>query len=162
MSSRGATRMVSMQNHYNLLYREEEREMIPLCVDEGVGILPWSPLARGYLTRRPQQKEATSRGEDDYAKQLYNRPGSDEITDAVCYLAEARSVKPAQIALAWLLSKPYVSAPIVGATKLSHLEDAVGALELSLTDEDRQARSRLHPAAGAGASLGASTPSSKR
>ena len=134
---RGVTRMVSMQNHYNLLYREEEREMIPLCRDEGIGILPWSPLARGYLTRRPQQKEATSRGEDDdYARQLYNRPGSDEIIDAVCDLAEARGVKPAQIALAWLLSKPFVSAPIVGATKLSHLEDAVRALELSLTDEE--------------------------
>jgi aryl-alcohol dehydrogenase-like predicted oxidoreductase len=134
---RGTTRMVSMQNHYNLLYREEEREMIPLCVDEGVAILPWSPLARGYLTRRPQHKEATTRGEDDdYAKRLYNRPGSDEIIDAVCDLAEARGVKPAQVALAWLLSKPFVTAPIVGATKLSHLEDAVGALELTLTDEE--------------------------
>lgn len=134
---RGTTPFVSMQNHYNLLYREEEREMIPLCRELGVGILPWSPLARGYLTRPPEEKEATARGGvDDYARKLYGSAEADRILDAVGRVAEARGVSRAQVALAWLLSKPDVTAPIVGATKLQHLEDALAAVELALEPEE--------------------------
>jgi aryl-alcohol dehydrogenase (NADP+) len=130
---RGTTPFVSMQNHYNLLYREEEREMIPLCRDRGVGVLPWSPLARGYLTRPSAKKTATARGEvDDYAVKLYSYPEADHILEAVGEVAEARGLTRAQVALAWLLSRPGVTAPIVGATKLEHLEEALGALEVRL------------------------------
>ena len=136
--ARGWLRFVSMQNHYNLLYREEEREMLPLCREEGVGVLPWSPLARGYLTRRPDQKRATTRGQDDdFARYLYSFEAADTVIDRVVDLAEARDVSPAQIALAWLLAQPAVTAPIVGATKLKHLEDAVAAVELTLSDHER-------------------------
>ena len=134
---RGWSRFVSMQNHYNLLYREEEREMIPLCVDQGVGIIPWSPLARGYLTRRPAALEATARGRlEDIARRLYEFGERDRIIDAVCDVAEQHGVKPAQVAIAWTLSKPYVTAPIIGATKLDHLEDAVAAMEVDLAPEE--------------------------
>lgn len=136
---RGTTPFVSMQNHYNLLYREEEREMIPLCRELGVGILPWSPLARGYLTRPPAEKEATARGGvDDYARKLYGSAEADRILDAVGRVAEARGVSRAQVALAWLLSKPYVTAPILGATKMRHLEDALVAVELALEPEEAE------------------------
>jgi 1-deoxyxylulose-5-phosphate synthase len=137
---RGTTRFISMQNHYNLLYREEEREMIPLCLEEGVGLLPWSPLARGYLTRPKEAKEATSRGEvDDYARKLYSYPEVDHVLDAVGTVAKARNVSRAQVALAWLLSRPGVTAPIIGATKMAHLEEALSAMSLEL-DADESAR----------------------
>jgi aryl-alcohol dehydrogenase (NADP+) len=130
----GWTRFVSMQNHYNLLYREEEREMIPLCIDQGVGIIPWSPLARGRLTR--PWAEHTARSEtDEFGRSLYGEHDR-VIVDAVLGVAAKRGVTPAQIALAWLLSKPGVDAPIVGATKSHHLADAVAAVELRLDDSE--------------------------
>lgn len=133
-------RFVTMQNHYNLLYREEEREMNPLCAAEGVAVLPWSPLARGLLagTRRaPDDKQATRRAEsDDFARKLYDQPGEQDVIEAVRRVATARGVSPAQVALAWLLSKPAVAAPIIGATRLEHLDDAVAALDVELTAEE--------------------------
>jgi aryl-alcohol dehydrogenase-like predicted oxidoreductase len=135
----GWTEFVSMQNHYNLLYREEEREMIPQCIDQGVGILPWSPLARGWLagTRGREGERRTTRAETDaYADQLYGRPEDFDVIDRVADVAHERGVPPAQIALAWLLHKPGVTAPIVGATKLEHLEDALAAAELTLSAEE--------------------------
>ncbi len=133
----GWSRFVSMQNHYNLLYREEEREVLPLCRDEGIGIIPWSPLARGYLTRRPGDRQATLRGENESsAERMYRFDQADTITDAVCDVAEARGASPAQVALAWLLAQPGVTAPIVGSTKVKHLEDAVAAVELELRPDE--------------------------
>jgi aryl-alcohol dehydrogenase-like predicted oxidoreductase len=132
----GWTRFVSMQNHYNLLYREEEREMLPLCLDEGIGVIPWSPLARGRLARPWEQKAATDRaGTDEFGKTLYARTEEADrvVVDRVGEVANARGLPRAQIALAWLLSKPTVTAPIVGATKPHHLEDAVAALSIQLT-----------------------------
>ena len=133
----GWTRFISMQNHYNLLYREEEREMMPLCADQGIGVIPWSPMARGKLTR--DWEEATPRsGTDEFGKTLYkqNEASDREIVERVRKTAEARGVSRAQVALAWMLHKPFVTAPIVGATKPHHLEDALAALELSLSDEE--------------------------
>ena len=132
----GWTRFSSMQNHYNLVYREEEREMIPLCLGEGLGILPWSPLARGLLAggRRAGDPGGTARsGSDDYTPRLYDQPGDDEVIAATRAVAAARGVGMAEVALAWLLGRPGVTAPIVGATKLEHLDGAVRALDLSLT-----------------------------
>jgi aryl-alcohol dehydrogenase-like predicted oxidoreductase len=135
----GLARFVTMQNHYNLIYREEEREMIPLCEAEGIGCVPWSPLARGMLAgtrKRGEEKTASLRAEtDEPAHDMYNSTDSD-IVDRVVEVAIARGVKPAQIALAWLLSKKVISAPIVGVTKLHHLEDAVGALNIKLEDAE--------------------------
>ena len=130
----GWTRFVSMQDHYNLLNREEEREMLPLCADEGIGLIPWSPLARGRLTR--DWDASTARSETDgFAKTLYL--DSDRvIVDRVAAVAEARGVPRAQVALAWLLANPVVTAPIIGATHLSHLEDAVAAVSIRLTPEE--------------------------
>jgi 1-deoxyxylulose-5-phosphate synthase len=137
---KGWARFVTMQNHYNLLYREEEREMIPLCESEGIAVIPWSPLARGLLagTRRsPDDASATRRAEsDDFARKLYDQPGEQEVIDAVRRVAEGRGVPPACIALAWLLSKPAVAAPIIGATKMAHLEDAIAALDVQLTADE--------------------------
>ena len=133
----GWTRFISMQNHYNLLYREEEREMMPLCEDQGIGVIPWSPMARGKLTR--DWEETTPRsGTDEFGKTLYtsNEASDREIVDRVRKTAEARGVSRAQVALAWMLHKPFVTAPIIGATKAHHLEDALAALELSLSDEE--------------------------
>jgi aryl-alcohol dehydrogenase (NADP+) len=132
----GWTRFVSMQDHYNLLHREEEREMLPLCRDQGIGVLPWSPLARGKLTR--DWDVTTSRSEsDEYGRTLYDTGESDRvIVERVAKIAQARGVPRAQIALAWLLSKPGITAPIVGATKPLHLDDAVAALEVRLTPEE--------------------------
>jgi aryl-alcohol dehydrogenase-like predicted oxidoreductase len=131
------SRFVSMQNHYNLIYREEEREMLPLCREEGVGVIPWSPLARGYLTRPPSDSEATPRGEtDNLAKRFYQVDSDRDVVNAVVSVADERGVPPAQVALAWVLQQPGVTAPIVGATKMKHLEDAVGALALTLTDDE--------------------------
>ena len=135
----GWARFVSMQNHYNLIYREEEREMIPLCLEEGLGVIPWSPLARGRLTGSQKKGEAaaTARaGSDDYTLKLYDSPGDWDVVDAVRTVAGARGVPMAEVALAWLLSRPGVTAPIVGATKMEHLESAVRALDLVLTPEE--------------------------
>jgi 1-deoxyxylulose-5-phosphate synthase len=136
------TRFVSMQPHYNLLNREEEREMLPLCLAEGIGVLPWSPLARGRLTRAWETQSSTVRGQtDEYGKKLYS--GTEEldkpVIDRVGEIAKARGVPRAQIALAWLLHKPAVTAPIVGATKPHHLEEAVAAVDVKLSDAEIEA-----------------------
>jgi aryl-alcohol dehydrogenase-like predicted oxidoreductase len=135
----GWTRFVSMQDHYNLLYREEEREMIPQCLDQGVGILPWSPLARGWLagTRTREGGRATRRAETDaFQDQLYGRPEDFDVVDRVAEVAGERGLPPAQVALAWLLHRPGVSSPIVGATKPGHLEDALAATEVALSPDE--------------------------
>jgi len=135
----GWTRFVSMQNHLNLVYREEEREMIPLCIDQGVGVIPWSPLARGFLTgtRTREGERRTTRAETDkFTDSLYGRDEDFDVADRLAEVARERGVPPAQLALAWLLHKPGVTAPIVGATKLDHLEDALAAAELDVDDED--------------------------
>ena len=131
---RGWTRFVSMQDHYNLLYREEEREMLPLCAAEGIGVIPWSPLARGRLTR--DWDEATERSQtDQFGKTLYSS-GDRTIAERVAEVASARGVPRAQVALAWVLHNPVVTAPIVGAGKSQHLSDAVAAVELRLEDAE--------------------------
>jgi len=130
----GWTRFVSMQNHYNLVYREEEREMLPLCREEGIGVIPWSPLARGFLAgnRRGEQRGETVRAQtDDFAHKLYYAETDFTIADRTMELAARRGVKPTQVALAWLLAKG-VTAPIIGASKLPHLDDAVAALDVKL------------------------------
>jgi aryl-alcohol dehydrogenase-like predicted oxidoreductase len=135
----GWTRFVSMQNHYNLLYREEEREMIPQCLDQGVGVIPWSPLARGLLagTRTREGERRTTRAETDaFIDELYGRPEDFDVIERLVEVASKRDVPPAQVALAWLLHKPGVTAPIVGATRLGHLEDALAAAELSLSADE--------------------------
>jgi aryl-alcohol dehydrogenase-like predicted oxidoreductase len=133
----GWARYVSMQDHYNLLAREEEREMLPLCVDEGVGTIPWSPLARGRLTRPPGEETHRSGTDGAYADLLYTQAASDRaIIEAVGAVARERGVSRAQVALAWLRSKPVVSAPIVGATKAAHLADAVASLDVDLTADE--------------------------
>ena len=135
----GWTRFVSMQNHFNLIYREEEREMIPQCIDQGVGVIPWSPLARGFLagTRTRAGERRTRRSETDPLQdEWYDRSEDFDILDRLAEVAGKREVPPAQVALAWLLHKPGVTAPIVGATKLDHLEDALAASELSLSPEE--------------------------
>jgi 1-deoxyxylulose-5-phosphate synthase len=138
--AKGFARFASMQNHYNLLYREEEREMLPLCAEEGIGVLPWSPLARGLLAgsrKNAGDKEATARAaSDDYTRNLYDHPSDDAVIDAVKSMAAARSLPPAAVALAWLLSRPAVTAPIVGATKLEHLETALSALDVTLSEDE--------------------------
>ena len=135
----GWTRFVSMQNHYNLIYREEEREMIPQCLDQGVGVIPWSPLARGVLAgnrTRVGEKRTTRSGSDPFADYLYDQPTDFDVVDRVAEVARERGVPPAQVALAWLLHRPGVTAPIVGATKPAHLEDALAAEVLSLSAEE--------------------------
>ncbi|HEY9126609.1 MAG TPA: aldo/keto reductase, partial [Acidobacteriaceae bacterium] len=138
----GFARFVTMQNHYNLVYREEEREMIPLCQSEGIGIIPWSPLARGFLAgnrkanEEKQQAETTRARTDDFAHKLYYRESDFTLVDRITEIAQARGVKNAQIALAWILAKPGVTAPIIGASKMYQLEDAVAALEIKLTAEE--------------------------
>ncbi|MFC6753316.1 aldo/keto reductase [Halorubrum tibetense] len=134
----GYDRFVTMQNHYNLVYREEEREMLPLCEREDIGVVPWSPLARGYLARPDDEVEATTRGETE--EHLYRHPyregGGPEINARVEELAAEKGVKMAQIALAWQFHKEWVDAPIVGTTSVEHLEDAVEALDIDLSDSD--------------------------
>jgi aryl-alcohol dehydrogenase-like predicted oxidoreductase len=145
----GWTRFVTMQDHYNLLYREEEREMIPLCRDQGVGLIPWSPLARGRLAR-PWDTTSARSETDEFGKTLYHE-GDRAIVEAVGEVAAARGVPMAQVALAWMLGKPGVSAPIVGATKMIHLEDAVAAVDLRLDPaevERLEAPYQAHPVAG--------------
>jgi len=131
------TRFVSMQNHYNLIYREEEREMIPQCLDMRVGLLPWSPLARGVLARASSGESSTTRaGTDPFRESLYRPELDTPVLDRVAEVAADRGVPPAQVALAWLLHKPGVTAPIVGATKVGHVEDALAAESLSLSEDE--------------------------
>jgi aryl-alcohol dehydrogenase-like predicted oxidoreductase len=150
----GWARFVAMQNHYNLVYREEEREMLPLCVEEGLGVIPWSPLARGLLTGSRKRGEAaptTRASSDDYAEKLYDQPADWDVVEAVRAVADARGVSMAEVALAWLLSRPGVTAPIVGATRLEHLDTAVRAVDLVLSDEDcarLEAPYQPHPVRG--------------
>lgn len=131
-------RFITMQNHYNLAYREEEREMLPLCAKEGIGVMPWSPLARGYLARPAAEIDATARGESE--EHMYNHPyregGGREINERVEELSDEKGVTMAQIALSWLLHKDWVDAPIIGTTSVEHLEQAVEALEISLSTSD--------------------------
>ena len=151
----GWTRFVSMQNHYNLLYREEEREMVPQCIDQGVGVIPWSPLARGVLTgnrTRDGQRLTTRAGADPFGDSLYSEADFD-VVDAVAEVAAGRGIPPAQVALAWLLHRPGVTAPIVGTTKASHVDDALAAVKLELTEEEiRRMEERYvpHPVLGHG------------
>ncbi len=136
---RGWTGFVSMQNHYNLVYREEEREMLPLCRSEGIAVVPWSPLARGFLAgnRSRGGGGATTRaGSDAFAQRLYYADSDFTVADRVGEVAARRGLPPAQIALAWLLRQPGVTAPIVGATRMTHLEQAVAALDVSVSDEE--------------------------
>jgi aryl-alcohol dehydrogenase-like predicted oxidoreductase len=135
----GWTRFSSMQNHYNLLYREEEREMIPQCIDQGVGVIPWSPLARGVLAgnrTRSGERHTTRAGSDPFSDSMYGMPSDFDVVDRVAQVAAGRGAPPAQVALAWLLQRPGVSAPIVGATKLDHLQDALAAEQLELTPDE--------------------------
>ena len=135
----GFTRFVSMQNHYNLIYREEEREMIPLCIDQGVGVIPWSPLARGVLAgnrTRAGERRTTRANSDAFGDSLYREPADFDVVERNAQVAAARDVPPAQIALAWLLQQPGMTAPIIGATRLGHLQDALAAEELTLTPEE--------------------------
>jgi 1-deoxyxylulose-5-phosphate synthase len=144
----GWTRFVSMQPHYNLVYREEEREMLPLCLDQKIAVIPWSPLARGLLTgKRVLGGGETERARTDvFGKELYNRPEDYEMSARVAELAERRGIPAAQIALAWMLSKPVVTAPIIGATKMRHLDDAVAALSVKLSaDEIRRLEEPYQP-----------------
>ena len=155
----GLTRFVSMQNHYNLVYREEEREMLPLCRAAGIAVIPWSPLARGFLTGNRQRGEIGKGGgetlrstTDELAAQMYYQDDDFAVVDAVSAIARARGVANAQVALAWLLAQPGITAPIIGATKLLHLEDAVAALDLRLSAEELRALAapyKPHPVLGA-------------
>ncbi|HEY2284870.1 MAG TPA: aldo/keto reductase [Streptosporangiaceae bacterium] len=152
--SHGFTRFVSMQNHYNLIYREEEREMIPLCIDQGVGVIPWSPLARGVLAgnrTRAGERRTTRANSDTFGDSLYNEPSDFDVVDRNAQVAQARDVRPAQVALSWLLHRPGMTAPIIGATRLGHLEDALAAEELELTPEEMTQLEELyvpHPVLG--------------
>jgi aryl-alcohol dehydrogenase-like predicted oxidoreductase len=138
----GWSRFITMQNHYNLVYREEEREMIPLCLEEGVGLIPWSPLARGFLAGN---RNAESRGEtiraktDDFAQRLYYRPSDFTVVDRLTEIATKRGVQNSQVALAWILAKPGVSAPIIGASKMAHLDQAIEALNIRLDESEMKA-----------------------
>jgi 1-deoxyxylulose-5-phosphate synthase len=135
-SERGWTRFASMQNHYNLVYREEEREMIPLCLDQGVGVVPWSPLARGLLAgsrERGGQASTVRTTNDPLAEEMYDDADFD-VVDAARAVADQRGVPPAQVALAWLMGRPAVTAPIVGATRLPHIDDAIAAVDVTLDD----------------------------
>jgi 1-deoxyxylulose-5-phosphate synthase len=150
----GWTRFVSMQNHYNLVYREEEREMIPLCLDQGVGVIPWSPLARGFLAgnrAREQWGETLRARTDEYAQVMYYQESDFVVAGRAAELAKARGVSPAQVALAWMLAKPAVTAPIIGASKMFQLEEAIAALEIHLSEQEMAALEepyRPHPVLG--------------
>ena len=138
----GLARFVSMQNHYNLVYREEEREMIPLCKAEGISLIPWSPLARGFVAgnRSKEDRGETLRAQtDDFAQSLYYRDSDFTVVERVTEIAKNRGVSNAQVALAWMLGKPEITSPIIGASKMPHLEDALKALELKLTDDEVKA-----------------------
>jgi len=135
----GWTRFVSMQNHYNLMYREEEREMLPLCADQGVAVLPYSPLARGMLAgnrNRQGERRTVRAGDDPLADERYNTDADFDVVDRLAQVAAERGAPPAQVALAWLLGRPGVTAPIVGATKLGHVSDALAAVQVTLTEQE--------------------------
>jgi 1-deoxyxylulose-5-phosphate synthase len=135
----GWAKFVSMQNHYNLIYREEEREMIPLCIEQGIGLIPWSPLARGFFAgnrKRGGGGETTRANNDPIGRSLYFREEDFVVADCVAEVAEGRGVSSSQIALAWILNKPYITAPIIGATKLGHLDQAIAALDIKLSEEE--------------------------
>ena len=134
----GCARFVSMQNHYNLIYREEEREMLPLCREEGIGVIPWSPLARGFVMGRQRSETTTRAKTDDYARNLYQESDY-QVVDRITQVAAKHSVSNAQVALAWVLHKPGITSPIVGASKMPHLEEAVKALDLKLDESDIRA-----------------------
>src|SRR5437764_9475373 len=150
----GLARFVTMQGHYNLIYREEEREMIPLCRDEGVGIIPWSPLARGFLAgnRRKEDLGETIRAKtDEYARKLYYQSSDFTVVDRISDIAKKRGISNAQVALAWILQQPGVTAPIVGASRMRHLEEAVAALSIKLEAEELKALAepyQPHPVLG--------------
>jgi 1-deoxyxylulose-5-phosphate synthase len=149
----GWARFVSMQPHYNLIYREEEREMLPLCRDQKIAVIPWSPLARGLLARDPEAgSEVTDRSKTDaFRKGMYPREDDHAVIESVAKVAKARGVPNASVALAWMLSKNVITAPIVGATKLNHLEDAITALSVQLTEEEIHSMEepyQLHPVLG--------------
>jgi aryl-alcohol dehydrogenase-like predicted oxidoreductase len=151
---KGLARFATMQNHYNLIYREEEREMIPLCVDEGIGLIPWSPLARGFLAgnRSKDDKGETTRAKsDDFAHKMYYDDSDFTVVERVTEIAKAREVSNAQVALAWILHQPGVTAPIIGASKPHHLDDALKALDLKLSENELKRLSepyRPHPILG--------------
>ena len=156
-SANGLARFVTMQNHYNLVYREEEREMIPLCLEEKVGLIPWSPLARGFLAgnrKRGEGKGETLRAKtDEYAQGLYYKDSDYMVVDRITEVAKQRGVSNSQIALAWILAKPGVTSPIIGASKLPHLEEALKALEIQLTPEEMKSLEEPyepHPVLGHG------------
>ena len=135
----GWTKFISMQNHYNLVYREEEREMIPLCIDQGIGLIPWSPLARGFFAgdrKRGGGGETVRSNTDPFGNSLYFREEDFAVAERAATIAKARGVTASQIALAWILNKPYVASPIIGATKMDHLEQAIAALDLRLSQEE--------------------------
>ena len=150
----GWHRFVSMQNHYNLVYREEEREMIPLCREEGIGLIPWSPLARGFLTgnRRKEDKGETTRAKsDEFAHRMYYEDYDFALSDRVTEVAKEKGLPPAQVALAWILQKPGITGPIIGATKLHHIDDAVRALDVVLSEDEMKRLEELyrpHPILG--------------
>ena len=151
---RHLTRFVSMQNHYNLIYREEEREMIPLCRAEGIAVIPWSPLARGFLAGNRKQEgfgETIRAKTDDYAHKMYYQPSDFTVVERLTEIASKRGVPNAQVALAWVLAQPGVTAPIIGASKMQHLDDAIAALQIKLEDAELQSLSepyRPHPVLG--------------
>jgi 1-deoxyxylulose-5-phosphate synthase len=150
----GLARFVTMQNHYNLVYREEEREMLPLCREEGIGVIPWSPLARGFLMgnrRGPFAGDTVRAQTDAYAGEMYYQPGDFTVVERVTEIARKRGIPNAQVALAWVLHQPGITAPIVGATKLPHIDDAVAALEVKLDADELKALAepyRPHPVLG--------------
>jgi aryl-alcohol dehydrogenase-like predicted oxidoreductase len=150
----GWTRFVSMQNHYNLIYREEEREMIPCCLDQGVALIPWSPMARGFFAgnrKRGGGGETVRANSDQYADNMYFRDEDFSVAERVQEIAKQRGLSSSQIALAWVLNKPYVTAPIIGASKMDHLEQAIAALDVKLTDDEMKQLEELyqpHPVLG--------------
>jgi 1-deoxyxylulose-5-phosphate synthase len=152
--SHGWTRFVSMQNHFNLIYREEEREMIPCCIDQGVALIPWSPMARGFFTgdhRKGDWGDTLRARTDTYGQELYYRNEDFPVADRVLEIAKKRGVSGPQIALAWVLNKPYITAPIIGATRLEHLEQSISALEIILTEAEIKSLEepyQLHPIIG--------------
>jgi aryl-alcohol dehydrogenase (NADP+) len=143
-----------MQNHYNLVYREEEREMIPLCIDQGIGLIPWSPLARGFFAgnrKRGGGGETLRANSDAFGNSLYFRDEDFEVADRVAEVAKTRGVTGSQVALAWILSKPYVTSPIIGATRMEHLDQAIAALDIKLSVEEvkqLEASYKPHPVLG--------------
>jgi 1-deoxyxylulose-5-phosphate synthase len=150
----GWTKFVSMQNHYNLVYREEEREMIPLCIDQGIGLIPWSPLARGFFAgnrRRGGGGETRRANSDPFGNSLYFRDEDFTVAETVADVAKERGVTGSQIALAWILSKPSVTSPIIGATRMEHLDQAIAALDIKLSEEEvrkLEGSYRPHPILG--------------